>query len=223
MPCPATACEPRKRALCLAPIDTLSFAYPSPSTPLGGFCYLQTSVPNTANDDVAVPPASRFPIHCQCHTLVRAVLVFSLLQLTTSPLRTCVCLTWTALHLPFAQERERVFVPPYTPLASNTQHLQDFFSSVFSLGLQKWALWSSDPLKAAAAPPSPGSFSVRRKSDGHSARYSCYRQLRHCLPPGQENSRRCQQITKPVGQPLRLLLLLHSDRDRRAWALGLAF
>lgn len=100
-----TICPPLPHAECHArPLHASRESVPCalhPSIPyrspilLGGFCYLQTSVPNTANDDVAVPPASRFT-HCQCHTLVRAVLVFSLLQLTTSPLRTCVCLTWTA-------------------------------------------------------------------------------------------------------------------------------
>jgi len=49
---------------------------------------------------------------------------------------------------------------------------------------------------------SPGSFSVRRKSDGQSARYSCYRQLRHCLPSGAENSRRCNSsLPNPLVSP----------------------
>ena len=71
-----------------------STLYPPHSTHLS--LYLRTSVPNTANDDVAAPPV---PVS---HPRVRAVFLPALT--TTSPPCTCVCLTWTSLHLLFAQE-----------------------------------------------------------------------------------------------------------------------
>ena len=78
-------------ASCLAPVHTLSSPF-NPSLSL----YLRTSVPNTANDDVAAPP---LPVS---HPRVRAVFLPALT--TTSPSCTCVCLTWTSLHLLFAQD-----------------------------------------------------------------------------------------------------------------------
>jgi hypothetical protein len=78
-------------ASCLAPVHTLSSPF-NPSLSL----YLRTSVPNTANDDVAAPPV---PVS---HPRVRAVFLPALT--TTSPPCTCVCLTWTSLHLLFALE-----------------------------------------------------------------------------------------------------------------------
>jgi hypothetical protein len=94
-PLPLAECHARSSreayASCLAPVHTLSSPF-NPSLSL----YLRTSVPNTANDDVAAPPV---PVS---HPRVRAVFLPALT--TTSPPCTCVCLTWTSLHLLFAQE-----------------------------------------------------------------------------------------------------------------------
>jgi len=145
MPCPATACEPR--SICAVPCTPSSL------------CTFKLACQTAANDVAATAPSGS---SCLLPALVHSVLL----------LRTCVCLTLTALR----SARRRAVVPlafsfflqpeQFFCIARTSGWFFTLPSGLFGHQIRKGR---PQPLR------SPGSFSVRTKSDGQSAQYLCYR------------------------------------------------
>lgn len=174
LPCPplppVTECHAR-------PLHATREAYASclaPDLPL----YLQTSVPNAANDVVAA--ARRTLNSCLLPALVPlSVLLLPYLHLS------CLDGPCVSPGVELSVRLSHSLFAPSVDLAAfsaSLGHLAGF--SAPQSGLFK----SSDPQRPPVAPPSPGSFSVRTSKTGRSNRHGIrvIGQLRHFLPFGEE-------------------------------------
>lgn len=162
---PVTECHAR-------PLHASREAYASclaPVLPL----YLQTSVPNTANDVIRSRPS--------CSQLVSSPCSSATLRTTAPILAFCLALT----------ARSRASSHSLSPLSpKTTQHFLHRSDIKLVFSSAKWAVKSSDPQRPPVAPPGPGSSSVRTKQKPDSQIGTVFTRvighLRHFLPFGEK-------------------------------------